>query len=68
MTGMNYKKEFLPFDVVGACSWATLCVYGGYTLGKRAETIVKQIGWIAVGVAVVGGLLFLAKKRLTEKL
>ena len=68
MSGMNYKREFLPFDLVGAVSWASLCVYGGYKLGERAETIVHQIGWVAGGAVVVGGLLYLLKKRLTSRL
>ena len=68
MTGMNYKREFLPYDMVGAISWATLCVYGGYKLGERAEQIVQQIGWVAGGVVVVGGLLYIAKKKLTARL
>jgi membrane protein DedA with SNARE-associated domain len=68
MTGMNYKKEFLPYDVVGAVSWASLCVYGGYRLGEKADTIVKRIGWVAGGVFVVGGLLYLLKKKLTARL
>lgn len=68
MTGMNYKKEFLPFDIAGACSWATLCVYGGYKLGERAETIVQKIGWVAGGVAIVGSALYFVKKKLTAKL
>ena len=68
MSGMNYKREFLPFDLVGAVSWASLCVYGGYKLGERAETIVQQIGWVAGGVVVVGGLLYLLKKRLASRL
>ncbi len=68
MTGMNYKRDFLPFDLVGAISWATLCVYGGYKLGERAEDIVKQIGWVAGGVVVIGGLLYFVKKKLTARL
>jgi len=68
MTGMNYKRDFLPFDIVGAVSWASLCVYGGYKLGERAETIVHQIGWVAAGVAVVGSLLYVVKKKLTARL
>ena len=68
MTGMNYKREFLPYDLVGAISWATLCVYGGYKLGERAEDIVKQIGWVAAGIVIVGGLLYFIKKKLTARL
>ncbi len=68
LTGMNYKKEFLPYDIVGAVSWASLCVYGGYKIGERAETIVQWIGWVAAGVVIVGGMLYFAKKKLTARL
>ena len=67
MAGMNYKKEFLPYDIVGAVSWAGLCVYGGYKLGDRAETIIKYIGWVAAGVVVVGVIALIAKKKLASR-
>jgi membrane protein DedA with SNARE-associated domain len=63
MSGMNYKRDFLPYDVVGASSWATLCVLGGWKLGERAEDLVHYIGYIAAGVAVIGVAFFLIKRR-----
>ena len=54
MTGMNYRKDFLPYDVVGAVSWAAVCLLGGYWLGDKAEAIVQKLGWVAGGAAVVG--------------
>ena len=67
MAGMNYKRDFRPYDVLGAVSWAGLCVYGGYKLGDRAETIVKYIGWFA-GAAVLAGLVFfVVKKKLATR-
>lgn len=67
MSGMSYKKDFLPYDVVGAISWAGLCVYGGYKLGNRAESIVKYIGWVAAAGAFVALVVFLAKKKLAAR-
>ena len=67
MAGMNYKKDFLPYDIVGAASWAGLCVYGGYKLGDRAETIIKYIGWVAAGVVIVGIVAVIAKKKLAGR-
>ncbi len=66
MSGLNYKKDFLVYDVVGAVSWATLCILGGWKLGEKAEQIVKQIGWVAVGAFVLAVAWF-AKKKLTAK-
>ena len=63
MTGMNYKQDFLPFDLVGALTWSAACILGGYWLGDRAETIVQYIGWVAGGGAVVAVLWILVKRR-----
>ena len=63
MTGMNYKKDFLPYDVVGAVSWAVVCMLGGYWLGDKAEAIVQKIGWVAGGAAVVALVYILVKRR-----
>jgi membrane protein DedA with SNARE-associated domain len=67
MSGMNYKKEFLPWDLAGAISWASLCVLGGWKLGEEAETIVQRIGWVVGGVVLVGLALFFLKKRFAPK-
>ena len=66
MTGMNYKKDFLPYDIVGAVSWATVCMLGGYWLGDRAEAIVQKIGWVAGGAAIVAVLYIFVKRRKTS--
>lgn len=68
MSGMNFKKDFLPYDVIGAASWAGLCVLGGYKLGDRAETIIKYIGWVAIGAVVVGIVAFFVKKKYAGKI
>ncbi len=68
MSRMNYRREFLPWDLVGAISWASMCVVGGYKLGDNAENIVKYIGWVAGVVAVLAVLYWFAKKRLNRKL
>ena len=65
MTGMNYKKDFLPYDIAGAVSWASVCMLGGYWLGDRAEAIVEKIGWVAGGAAIVAVLYIVVKRRKT---
>ena len=67
MAGLNYKKDFLPYDLVGAVSWASLCVLGGYKLGDRAEDIVKYIGWVAIAVVIGGGAVYFGKKKLVAR-
>ncbi len=67
MAGLNYKKDFLPYDLAGAISWASLCVLGGYKLGDRAEDIVKYIGWVAIAVVVGGAALYFGKKKLVAR-
>ncbi len=67
MAGLNYKKDFLPYDLVGAISWASLCVLGGYKLGDRAEDIVKYIGWVAIAVVVGGAAVYFGKKKLVAR-
>ena len=67
MAGLNYKKDFLPYDLVGAISWASLCVLGGYKLGDRAEVIVKYIGWVAIAVVVGGAAVYFGKKKLVAR-
>lgn len=68
MSGMNYKKDFLPWDLVGAMSWATTCVLLGWKLGDRAEAIVARIGWFAGGAAVLGIVLYIGKKKLDARI
>ncbi len=63
MAGMRYRRDFLPYDIVGACSWATICVLGGWKLGEEAERLVHWIGWIAGGAAVLAVIVFLVRRR-----
>ena len=54
MSGMSYRS-FLPWDIAGCVSWATLCVVGGYLLGDNWTTLAAGIGkagW-ALAAAVV---------------
>jgi membrane-associated protein len=56
MSGMKYK-DFLPWDVAGAASWATLCVFIGFQLGdniEKIETWISRGGYLIVGVLTVG--------------
>jgi membrane protein DedA with SNARE-associated domain len=68
MSTMSYRREFLPYDLIGATSWATVCVLGGYKLGDNAETLLKYIGWAGATAVVVLALYVVAKKRLTKRL
>ncbi len=69
MSGMTYK-EFLPFDILGAVSWATLCVVGGYLLGENFGKLESWLGrgGTVVGVVFVVGLIVrhFVKKRQRE--
>jgi membrane-associated protein len=68
MTGMDYKRDFVLFDVLGAVSWATVCVLGGWKLGERAEDVVKYIGWVVGGAVLLGIAYFLIKRKRAVKL
>jgi membrane-associated protein len=66
MSGMTYR-QFLPWDVAGAASWAALCVVIGYQVGDnidKIETWISRGGYIIVGVLIAG---FLAKKFLLNR-
>ncbi len=53
-SGMRYR-QFLPWDLAGAISWAVLCVTGGYLLGENYHKLEDAIGkgGLAVGGVVV---------------
>ena len=68
MAELNYKREFLPFDLVGAVSWASICVFGGYKLGEKAETYVAKAGWALAAVVVVLALVFALKHIVANRL
>lgn len=55
MSGMKYRREFLPWDMAGAISWASLCVVGGYKLGDNWESLAAKLGTAgtAIGAAAV---------------
>ena len=52
MSPMTYK-QFLPWDLAGAISWATLCVVGGYYVGDRYDELESAIG---KGGLILGGV------------
>jgi undecaprenyl-diphosphatase len=55
MSGMSYRS-FLPWDVAGCVTWASLCVIGGYVLGDhwtRLANWLGKAGWVLVAVVVV---------------
>lgn len=67
MAGLHYKRDFMIYDIVGAVSWAGLCVLGGYKLGDRAEDIVKYIGWVAIGGVVLALAYFVVKTKVRQR-
>jgi undecaprenyl-diphosphatase len=70
MSGMSYRS-FLPWDVAGCVTWATLCVVGGYLLGDNWHALatgIGQAGWVIAVVAIVAiGLHWLRKRRLRAR-
>ncbi len=65
MSEMPYRK-FLVWDAIGAISWASVCVIGGYKLGSNWESLANNIGkasiaLLAVVAAFIG--LWLLKKK-----
>jgi undecaprenyl-diphosphatase len=54
MSGMSYRS-FLPWDIAGCVSWASLCVIGGYLLGDnwtRLADWIGKAGWVLLVLAV----------------
>ena len=47
LSGMTYR-EFLPWDLAGAISWATICVVGGYKLGSNWTTLADNLGRVGI--------------------
>ena len=68
MSEMTYR-QFLPWDLVGALSWASLCTIGGYKLGNNWERLARDIGLVGIilgiGIVLVIGLWFV-KRRFTR--
>ena len=63
-SGMTYR-EFLPWDLAGAISWATICVVGGYKLGSNWTTLADNLGRVGIvlGIVVALALAVWAVKR-----
>jgi membrane-associated protein len=64
-SGMTYR-EFLPWDLAGAISWATICVIGGYKLGSNWTTLADNLGRVGIVLGVVVAaltLLWVLKRR-----
>lgn len=65
MTGMRYR-DFLPWDIAGCVSWATLCTVGGYLLGDNWQELAHALGWVTwvlAGAAVVAVVLHKVRGR-----
>jgi len=68
MSGMRFRREFLPWDIAGAISWASICVIGGYKLGDNWETLASKLGTVgtvlgAAVVVLVGGVYVVRHRR-----
>ena len=65
MSGMSYRS-FLPWDLAGCVSWASLCVIGGYVLGDNWTKLAAQLGklgWVLLAAAVVALLVHKLRSR-----
>lgn len=60
LAGANGQRPavFFLWNAAGGVVWACLFGFGGYLLGRGLERIAGPVGWIALGVAVVGGFAF----------
>ena len=65
MSGMSYR-EFLPWDLVGCISWATVCVVGGYVLGENWTELARSIGiigWVIAGAGVIALVVYKVRSK-----
>jgi membrane protein DedA with SNARE-associated domain len=69
MSGMSYRA-FLPWDIAGCVSWATLCVVGGYVLGENWTKLAESIGiagWVIATLAVVALVAYKVRAKRRER-
>lgn len=69
MSEMTYR-QFLPWDLAGAISWASVCTIGGYKVGNNWERLARDIGLVGtiVGIGVVVAIgLWYVKRRFTKR-
>lgn len=69
MSGMSYRS-FLPWDLAGCISWATVCVVGGYLLGENWTDLAQSIGvvgWVLAGAAVVALVVLKVRAKRRER-
>ncbi len=71
MSGMAYR-EFLPYDIVGAVTWAGGCVIAGYLVGDNFAKLETWLGrgGTAIGVVFIGGLVirhFVKRRKANNK-
>jgi len=67
MSGMSYR-EFAPYDVAGAVSWAAVCVIGGYKLGENWKKLADNLGRVGLvlgAIAAVAIAVYTLKRRLS---
>jgi membrane-associated protein len=68
MSGMPYKT-FLPWDIAGAVSWASVCLIIGYQVGDKIDKVEQWIGrggYVVVGVLVVAYIANHLRQRRSE--
>jgi membrane-associated protein len=69
MSGMPYRT-FLPWDLAGAVTWATVCLVIGYQVGDKIDKVEQWIGrggYLVVGVLVVGYIANHVRQRRVQR-
>lgn len=71
MNKINYKK-FVLLNLIGVVIWTLFYGLAGYLFGHVVETILKDVEkyelWIILGLAVVGSMIWLIRKRNRERI
>ena len=59
LAGVNRlgAATFFAYNAAGGIVWATLFGLGGYLLGKGIERIAGPVGYVALALAIIGGVL-----------
>jgi membrane protein DedA with SNARE-associated domain len=66
LAGANgmYWPRFLLFNASGGIFWATIFGAGAYSFGQLIDRFAKPVGFVLLGLAVVGGLIsFIVVRR-----
>lgn len=66
MTGMPYRRTFLPWNVAGGVAWGAGCVLLGYAFSASLTTIGHYLTWaplVLIALLVAGYALVHARRR-----